>query len=108
MSRKSRIWIGVTLLAIIIFNYAVIGIPLYRKIASLENRIKIMMIRQVKSGGILKNSEDNYIIDVLKRETITLDRKIVVLNCITVSVVIVIASWIIFGIISGREERRKL
>lgn len=108
MNKRSRVWIGVTLLSIIIFNYAVIGIPLYKKMASLESKIKIMMIKQVKAGEILKDSEDNYIIDVLKRETIAVDRKLVILNCVAVSVVIVIMSWIVFGMISGREERRKL
>lgn len=104
MTRKARIWIGVTLLSVIVFNYAVMGIPLYRKMTSLESKIKIMIMNQVKSGHILKDSEDNYIIDVLKRETIALDRKIVILNCVAVSVVIIIASWIIFGIISGRKK----
>lgn len=108
MSRKARIWIGATLLAIVIFNYAAIGIPLYNKMASLESRIKVMMIKQVKSGEVLKNSEDNYIIDVLKKETINLDRKIVILNCVVVSVIIIIISWIAFGLIVSRPDRRKL
>lgn len=108
MTRKARIWIGTTLLAIIIFNYAAIGVPLYRRMASLEAKIKVMMIKQVKSGQVLSNSEDNYIIDVLKKETINLDRKIVILNCVTVSVIIIIISWMVFGLIVYREDRRKI
>lgn len=107
MSRKARLWIGATLLFIVIFNYIAIGVPLYRNMASLESKIRVMMIKQVKSGEVLKNSEDNYIIDVLKKETISLDRKIVILNCVAVSVVIVIISWIAFGLIVYRPDRRK-
>lgn len=106
MKRKARIWVGTTLLAIIIFNYIAIGVPLYRRMASLEGKIKVMMIKQVKSGAILKNSEDNYIIDILKKETIAIDRKIVILNCVAVSVVIVIVSWITFGLIVYRQEEK--
>ena len=104
MSRKARIWIGVTLLAIIIFNYVAIGLPLYRKITSLENKIKVMVIKQVKSGEVFKDSEDSYIIDVLKRETITLNRRLVILNCVAVSIVIVIISWTVFGLIVYRKD----
>jgi hypothetical protein len=108
MSKKTRIWIGTTLLVIIAFNYIAIGLPLYRKIASLENKIKVIMIKQVKSEQVFKDSEDNYIIDILKRETINLDRKIIILNCVAVSVVIIVMSWIVFGLIICREDRRRL
>jgi hypothetical protein len=105
MSRKARVWTGTTLLLIVIFNYIVIGMPLYRKMVSLENKIKVMMIRQVKSGKVLTDSEDNYIIDILKKETISLERKIIILNCATVSVVMIVVSWIIFGLIVYREDK---
>ena len=108
MTKKARIWIGTTLLIIIIFNYLVMSLPLYKRMNSLENRIKVMMIKQVKSGEVLKNTEDNYIIDVLKTETIKLDRKIVIINCVAVSVVVFIISWLLFGIIVHREDRRKI
>lgn len=107
MSKKARLWIGTTLLTIIIFNYIVMGVPLYRKMASLEAKIKVMMIKQVNAGEILKDSEDNYIIDVLRKESIALDKKIVILNCVAVSVIIIMISWIAFGLIVHREDRRK-
>ena len=98
MTRKARIWIGVTLLAIILFNYLAIGIPLYRRMASLDNKVRIFT----------KHSEDIYVIDVLKREMIAVDKKIVILNCAAVSIAIIIASWIIFGLVVGRPDRRRL
>ena len=107
MSNKARIWIGVTLLALVAFNYLAVSFPLYRRIGSLENKIRIMMIKQVKSGEILKNSEDNYIIDILKRETIALDRKIVIINCVAVSVAIMIISWLAYGLIVHKTGKGK-
>lgn len=98
MSRKTRVWIGVTLLAIILFNYLAIGIPLYKRMSSLDNKVRIFT----------KHSEDTYVIDVLKREMITVNKKIVALNCVAVSVAIIIMSWIIFGLVDNRPDRRKL
>ena len=97
MSRRARIWIGVTLLAIILFNYLVIGIPLYKRMSSLDSKVKIFT----------KYSEDTYVIDVLKREMITINKKIVVLNCVAASLAIIVTSWIIFGLAVSREERRR-
>jgi hypothetical protein len=94
MIRKTRIWISVTLLAVIFFNYLSIGIPLYKRMASLDSKVRVFT----------KNSEDIYIIDVLKREMITVDRKIVILNCVAVSVAIIILSWMIFGLIVRRPD----
>ena len=98
MSRKARLWIGATLLVIVIFNYLAIGIPLYKRIGSLDNKVRVFT----------KHSEDTYVIDVLKREMVTIDKKIVILNCAAVSVVIIIMSWMIFGLVVGRPDRRKI
>ena len=107
MSRKARIWIGATLLAIIAFNYIAIGFPLYKNMTSLEKRTKEIMVRQLKSGEPFKNSDDNYVVDILKKEIINLDRKLVILNCVAVSVAAMIISWIVFGLITQRDDRRK-
>ena len=97
MSRKARIWVGVTLLTIIIFNYLSLGLPLYMRMGSLNDKVKVFT----------KHSEDTYIVDVLKREIITIDKKIVILNCVAVSTAIIIMSWIIFGLAIKRPDRRK-
>ena len=98
MKRKTRLWIGVTLLVVVLFNYLSLGIPLYKRMNSLDEKVKIFT----------KNSEDAFIINVLKKEAISIDKKIVILNCVAVSVVIIITSWLIFGLIVRREDRRKL
>ena len=97
MSRKARVWIGVTLLAIVLFNYLAIGIPLYKRMNSLDNKVRVFT----------KHSEDTYIIDVLKREMVAIDKKIVILNCVAVSAAIIIVSWMMFGLAVHREDRRR-
>lgn len=96
MSRKARIWIGATLLTVILFNYLVIGVPLYKRMNSLDNKVKVFT----------KHFEDTYVIDVLKREMVSIDKKIVVLNCTAASLAIVILSWIIFGLVVHRSDSR--
>ena len=107
MTREARIWISATLLIIIIFNYIAIALPLYNRLNSIEGKIKIMMINQVKRGDVFKNSEDNYIIDVLKRETVNLDRKIVIVNCAAASVVAIVISWLLFAFFGCKGKRGK-
>jgi len=94
MRQEARIWVGVTLLMIILFNYLAIGIPLYKRMNSLDNRVRIFT----------KHSEDTYVTDVLKREMVTIDKKIVILNCVAVSAAIIIVSWIIFGLAVHRPQ----
>lgn len=104
MSRETRLWIGITLLVIVVFNYLSIGIPLYKKTSSLQSKIKVMMIKQVKSGQLTQDTEDNYIIDILKKESSALNKKITLLNCTAVSIVIIIISWLIFSLVMRRKK----
>jgi hypothetical protein len=98
MIRKARVWMGATFLAIVLLNYLAIGIPLYNRIGSIDKKVKIFT----------KNMEDDYIIGVLKKEAVQIDRKIVMLNCVAASVAIIIASWMAYGLIVYREDRRKV
>ena len=96
MTRKARVWISATLMILVIFNYLVIGIPLYNRAGLLENRIKIMS----------KHSDDAYIVDILKREETGINRKITILNTATVSLGIIILSWLVYGLIIHKSRRR--
>jgi hypothetical protein len=104
MTRKARIWTGLTLLLILAFNYAVIGIPLFKRSSSIENKSKAMLVSQLKSGKFLKNSEDEYILEILKREKAYLDRRILILNLVGASLGILIASWVVFGVVAHKKS----
>lgn len=103
MSQKARLWIGSTILAVMIFNYAVIGIPLYRRMDSLRKNIKVMMIKELKKGRISNDSEGAYIIDILKKESVAVDRKIIMLNRVAVSAAIIVMVWIMYGLIIKKK-----
>ena len=106
MSRRARIWIGSTLLAVVALNYVAIGMPLYKNITALEKRTKEIMVRQLNSGEPLRNSDDYYVVDVLKKEIINLDRRFVILNCAAASVAAIIISWIAFGLLTRTDRRQ--
>lgn len=103
MSRKARMWVGVTLLIVVVFNYIIVGVPLLRKASSIEDKYKTILIKQVKSGEILKGSGDEYILEIFKREKSAIDRRILILNCVATSLAILVASWVVFGLITHRK-----
>lgn len=104
MSRNARLWIGVTLLIIIAFNYAAIGIPLLKKSASIQEKSKAILIKQVKSGEVLKNSEDEYILNIFRREKVSIDHQMIILNTAAISLLIMIVSWTVFGLIAPKKR----
>ena len=58
MNRNTRVWIGVTVLMIIIVNYILIGVPLLAKSGSIQGKAKAILVKQAKSGGIFNSSDD--------------------------------------------------
>lgn len=99
MTHRSRLWIGSTLLIILAFNYAMLVLPLIKRSASIEEKSKAILINQVKTGKVLKDTEDDYILEIFKREKSSLDKKVTVLNIASVTILIIIASWTVFGLI---------
>ena len=49
MTRQARLWTGMTLLVILVFNYGIIGLPLYRKAANLHDKATSMMMAKIKT-----------------------------------------------------------
>jgi len=103
MTKKARLWIGLTILALLLFNYAAFMIPLSKRSSSLEERLNAIMVKQFNSGKILKNSEDDYVISILKKERSKVSGKIDTLNLTAASLGIIIASWTMFGLIGHKK-----
>ena len=103
MTTKARLWTGVTVLLIIAFNYTLIGFPLYRRAASIQDKSRTIILNQVKSGKVL-GSEDEYIIEILKKEKRSIDKEVVVLNSAAISLAIVAISWTVFGLIFRKRK----
>lgn len=105
MSKNARIWVGVTLLFVLAFNYGLIGLPLYRKAANLNDKATTMMIKKVKSGHALRTSaEEDYILEIFRREKISIDKKLFVLNAVALTLAIIVGSWTAFGLMSNKKR----
>ena len=102
MSRKTRMWVGATLLAVLLFNYVLIGFPLSRRLASIQDTYKAMLIKQVKTDKVLNGSTDEFMLDLFRRETGSINKKILILNCVSITFLIFIASWVVFGLITRK------
>jgi hypothetical protein len=106
MTRKARLWTGVTILIVLAFNYAAFAIPLAQKASSIEEKAMSIMRKQFESGTISPGGGDDYIIDVLKKEKVSIDKKLGVLNMAAASFAILIASWVLFGLVSNKGGKR--
>ena len=103
MNPKARLWVGGTLFIVIMINYVLIGAPLISKSNSIQAKAKAILIKQAKSSGIFNNSDDEYLIDVFRKEKSAIDTKITILNAIAATLAFFTASWTIFGLIFRRK-----
>ena len=106
MTRKARLWIGITIFAVLALNYATFAIPLAKRSSSIEQRAMTMMREDFESGKALKGSENDYILQILKKEKASVDRKLGTLNMVAVSLAIIVASWTLFGLVLNKGRSR--
>ena len=106
MTKKAHLWTGITLLIILAFNYGIIGFPLIRKAMSINDKATTMLMTKIKAGHALRNSsEEDYILDIFRREKESITRKLIVLNAISLTFVVVIVSWTLFGVVTGKNKK---
>lgn len=98
MTRKARLWIGATLLLVLAINYAIIGMPLVKRKAYLEKKCGEILV--------INDADDQYVLDIFRREEAAVEKKIKLVNCIGLSLAAIIASWTIFGLIIGRRKQK--
>lgn len=103
MNPRARLWIGITVLIVILINYMLIGIPLISKSSSIQGKAKAILVKQAKPGNIFNNSDDEYLLDIFRKEKASIDTKIVVLNAIALTLAFFAASWTLFGLIFRRK-----
>jgi len=105
MTRKARLWTGVTIFVILFLNYAAFAIPLAKRSSSIEDRAMTMLREDFNSGKALKGSGNEYILQVLKKEKFAVDQKLGTLNMVAASLAIVVVSWTLFGLILNRGKK---
>lgn len=96
MTRKTRLWIGATLLIVLAFNYAMLGVPLLKRKAYIEKKSKMIVV--------VKNADDEYILDIFRKEKAAVEKNIRLVNTAGLSIAIIIASWTVFGLVFYKKK----
>jgi hypothetical protein len=100
MSKNARSWLGLTLIIILGANYALVGYPLYTKAGSISDAAKVIYARQLKTGQVLEgSSRDEYLLEVFRKEKHGVDRALLILNCISISMLVGVLSWTALGLV---------
>lgn len=95
-----------TIFAVLVLNYAAFAVPLAQKSSSIEERAMVMMREDFESGKALKGSDNDYILQILKKEKTAIDRKLGTLNMAAASIAIIIVSWTLFGMILNKGRQK--
>lgn len=98
MTRRGRIWVGCTFLVVIGINYALIGFPLMGKSVSIKERARAILVKQVKSDRVFKSGDEDYMLELYRKERAAIDTKVLVLNCAALTLVFFASSWTVFGL----------
>jgi len=106
MSRRARIWIGGTIIFAVVINYAIIGLPIVNKEVAIQKKYQELIVRKAKSDNPIETYGDDYLLDILRREKMSLDRKLQILNVVTATVSIFALSWIVFGLLFIRRSKK--
>jgi len=96
MTRKARIWIGGTLLLVIALNYALIGIPLIKRELSLREKTRSIVMS--------KSADDEFVLELFRKESLAIHKKQDMLNVISLSLAVIVASWTVFGLVFGKKK----
>ena len=103
MDPKKRLWIGVTLLVVILFNYMLMGAPLLSKAYSINQKTKAILVKQARPSGMFNSMDDEYLLDLFRKERSTIDTKMRVLNAVAATVTFLVLSWTLFGLVFKRK-----
>ena len=96
MTRKAKLWIGVTIFIVLMFNYGMVAYPMYSRIKSL----------QVKEKSIIfaKTPDDEYFLEVFKQERRKLEDKLKAANMLAASLTLIIISWTAFSMVVHKKK----
>lgn len=104
MNRKARLWTGATIMAVLLLNYAIFTVPLVKKTASIDDKVQTIMKKMIESRKGT-TGEDQYMLQIFLKERSSIDGKLAILNILTISFAIIIASWTVFGLMFHKEKK---
>jgi len=104
MSAKARLWIGVTLLLALAINYIIIGVPVIRRSEAIKVQMKSLVIKYAKSSASFGDMEQDYLLQIFRKEQGVLEQRILILNCASATISFFVLSWMVFGLIFRRKK----
>ncbi len=103
MSPKARMWLGVTLLLALAANYIIIGAPMIRRAEALKVEARAILVKYAKSPATFTDMENDYLLQVFRKEQANIGRQILILNCASATLGLCIISWTVFGILHSKR-----
>ena len=103
MSRKAKMWLGLTLLLALALNYIIIGAPMIRRSEALKIEARAILIKYAKSGSTFSDTENDYLLQIFRKEQANLGRQILFLNCASATLGLLIISWTAFGVLNSKK-----
>lgn len=103
MSRKARMWFGLTLLLALGINYIIIGAPMIRRSEALKIEARSIIIKYANSNSTFTDTENDYLLQIFRKEQANLGRQILILNCASATLGLLIISWTVFGVLHSKR-----
>jgi hypothetical protein len=103
MSRKAKLWLGITLFLALAANYIIIGAPMIRRAEALKVETRAILIRYANSGSTFTDMENDYLLQIFRKEQANIGRQILFMNCASATAGLLIISWTAFGVLHGKR-----
>lgn len=103
MSRKARLWTGATLFLALALNYIIIGAPMIRRSEALKVEVRAILLKYAKPGSAFGDMDNDYLMQVFKKEQNSLGWQILLLNCASATLGLLVVSWTAFGLLHRKK-----
>jgi hypothetical protein len=103
MSPKAKMWLGITLLLALAVNYIIIGSPMIRRSEALKVETRAILLKYAKSTQTFTDMENDYLMQVFRKEQANIGRQVLILNCASATLGLLIISWTVFGILHSKK-----
>lgn len=103
MSKKARLWLGITLLLALALNYIIVGAPMIRRAEALKVESRAILLKYAKSQATFTDMENDYLLQIFRKEQASIDRQVLILNCASATAGLLIISWTAFGVLHSKK-----
>jgi hypothetical protein len=104
MTKRTSLWIGGTLALLLMLNYFIFAMPLVRKARAINNKANSIIITRAKDTGAFEESDENYVLDILRQEKRKITNSMNTLNAVSASLGLVILSWTAFAFFTAKNK----